>query len=240
MVLEQVQVIHFDREIYFDSVRGPLFGGSMTEGQVIGQEAILTCWEADPLSADNRHIAYALATTKHETANEMLPISEYGKGQGMPYGVEDPPGSGNVFYGRGYCQLTWADNYKRATAELELTYEDDLYDYPDRALDPAIAADVMLYGMTEGWFRSPNTLSKFFNDTADDPYGAREIINGDKHIIPSWSNGVSIGKLIAGYHAHFLAALNASSKVKTVLKLDLTLPPGLSISISINGKPITP
>ena len=80
--------IHFDRETYFDAVRKPLFGGSMTEGQVIGQEAILLQWETNPLSDDLRHLAYALATTKHETANEMLPIEEYGKGKGMPYGVD--------------------------------------------------------------------------------------------------------------------------------------------------------
>ena len=75
--------------------------------------------------------------------------------------------------------------------------------HADRALDPQIAADVMFRGMMEGWFRPPNSLPNFFSDVADDAYGAREIINGDKHIIPSWSNGVSIGKLIAGYHDDF-------------------------------------
>ena len=43
-----MSAIHFDRETYFDAVRGPLFGGSMTEGQVIGQEAILLAWEIEP------------------------------------------------------------------------------------------------------------------------------------------------------------------------------------------------
>ena len=47
-------------------------------------------------------------------------------------------------------------------------------------------------------------VASIFGDDSDDSYGAREIINGDKHIVPSWSGGVSIGKLIAGYHDHFL------------------------------------
>jgi len=96
--------------------------------------------------------------------------------------------------------------------------------------------------MLEGWFRPPNTLPLFFSDIADDVYGAREIVNGDKHIIPSWSNGVSIGKLIAGYHGHFLAALVASSKPKPTLadvfKIELTVPEGVNVTVVINGVPL--
>ena len=52
--------VHFDREKYFDSVRHSLFGGWMTEQQVIGQEAILLAWEINPLTEDLRHLAYSL------------------------------------------------------------------------------------------------------------------------------------------------------------------------------------
>ena len=73
----------------------------------------------------------------------------------------------------------------------------------------------MFLGMSQGWFRtakdgSKETLQKYFNDTRDDPFGAREIINGDKNKVPPWSGGVSIGNLIANYHTAFLAALNAA------------------------------
>ena len=208
--------IHFDRETYFDSVRGPLFGDSMTQGQVMGQEALLLVWETRQPSEDLRHLAYSLATTKHETANEMLPIIEYGKGQGQPYGEPDPQ-TGQTYYGRGFVQLTWRENYAFATSRLKLGGSDDLEWHADRALDPKIAAAVLYAGMLEGWFRSPNALPLYFSDTADDTYGAREIVNGDKHIIPSWSNGVSIGKLVAGYHGHFLQALQVSSQPKPKL-----------------------
>ena len=228
---------HFDREIYFDMVRQTLFGGSMTDDQVKGQKAILLRWEVEPTSDDVRHLAYALATTKHETGNTMLPIEEYGCGKGYDYGEIDPE-TGQTYYGRGFVQLTWRDNYARATAELALTESNDLEWHAERALDPYIAADVMFVGMHEGWFRPPNNLPLYFSDTADDPFGAREIINGDSHIVPSWSGGLSIGKMIAQYHGHFLDALNASSQAKNVIKIDLKLPPGVKLEITVNGEPI--
>jgi hypothetical protein len=209
----------FDRGIYFDSVRGSLFGGKLTDQQVEGQEAILGEWELPQSDrsamTDLRHLAYPLATTLHETASTMWPIEEYGKGQGMSYGAPDPV-TGFAYYGRGFVQLTWADNYKRATSELGLKGDADLYWHPDMALDPQIAADVMFIGMKEGWFRKssdgkPQTLERWFNATVDDAFQAREIINGDKTKVPSWSGGVSIGNLIAGYHKKFLSALKASS-----------------------------
>jgi putative chitinase len=233
--------IHFDRETYFDSVRHTLFGGSMTEGQVMGQEALLLAWETREPSADLRHAACALANAKHETANEMLPIREFGLGQGQPYGVPDPQ-TGQTYYGRGFVQLTWRENYSFATSRLKLGGSDDLEWHADRALDPKIAAAVLYAGMLEGWFRPPNALPLFFNENADDAYGSREIVNGDKHIIPSWSNGVSIGKLIAGYHAHFLEALTISSQPKKTLaevfKIELTVPEGVNVTVVINGVPL--
>ena len=179
-----------------------------------------------------------LATTKHETANEMLPVEEYGKGQGMEYGVPDQQ-TGQTYFGRGFCQLTWRENYSYATSRLKLGGNDDLEWHADRALDPKIAAAVLYAGMMEGWFRPPNALPLYFSETANDSYGSREIVNGDKHIIPSWANGVSIGKLIAGYHEHFLTALKKSSQPKTVVdlvKIAITVPDGLSLTVMVNDR----
>jgi len=200
-----------DRTIFFDAVRKKPFGGKLNQSQVDGMEAILTAWEVDYSVWDLRWLAYCLATTFHETAQEMLPVEEYGKGQGMKYGSPDPK-TGQTYYGRGYVQLTWDTNYKRADDELELKDDSSCYWHAANALNPIIAAQVMFIGMRDGWFRSNSagereTLQKYFNDTRDDPYGAREIINGDKTKVPSWSNGVSIGNLIKSYHQSFLAAL---------------------------------
>jgi putative chitinase len=209
----------FDRTVYFDKVRADLFAGNLSQQQVDGQNDIIDVWETLPsrfpdLVLDVRWLAYMLATTYHETSQEMWPIEEYGKGAGMSYGKPDPE-TGQTYYGRGYVQLTWRDNYQRATTELELTGLDDLVWHAANALDPVIAAKVMYRGMYRGWFRSdskgPQTLPRYFSATIDDAYTAREIINGDKTTVPSWSYGQSIGILIAGYHQKFLSALDAAS-----------------------------
>lgn len=252
--------IQFDRKVYFDSVRASLFSGSLTQQQVEGQEAILGEWELQPWSppmTDRRHLAYPLATTYHETAQTMWPIEEYGKGKGQPYGVKDPE-TGQTYYGRGLVQLTWRENYAKATRALGLKGGADLEWHAAMALDPQIASDVMFIGMRDGWFRASSdgrrqTLGRHFNATTDDPYEAREIINGDKKIVPSWSNGVSIGNLIKGYHGKFLTALNAAAAAVTpkpepepepepqpepetpVVKIAITVE-GANVMVTVNGE----
>jgi hypothetical protein len=239
----------FDRTAYFDSVRASLFAGTLSQQQVDGQNDIIDVWETLPsrfpdLALDLRWLAYMLATTYHETSQEMWPIEEYGKGAGMAYGKPDPE-TGQTYYGRGYVQLTWKDNYQRATTELELTGLDDLVWHAANALDPVIAAKVMYRGMYRGWFRSdskgPQTLPRYFSATADDAYTAREIINGDKATIPSWSYGESIGILIAGYHQKFLSALDAAStSVAPQPKPDdvptVTITTTGSVKVIVNGE----
>lgn len=206
--------MRFDRNKFFTSVRTSLFAGSLTQQQVDGLNFKLSEWETHYPDGDLRHLAYALATSKHETASTMWPVEENGKGAGMSYGKPDPV-TGKTYYGRGDVQLTWKENYERATKELGLTGTRDLVWYPDMALDPAISADVMYRGMLYGWFRSDSkgkqTLARYFNSSTNDAYGAREIINGDRTKVPKRSNGVSIGKLIAGYHQKFLVALELSA-----------------------------
>jgi predicted chitinase len=200
----------YDHEIFFDYVRDSLFGGSMGQLQVEGMEAILNAWERYLAGEDQRWLAYMLATTYHETAQEMQPIEEYGKGAGMPYGEVDPE-TGQIYYGRGFIMTTWRDNYRRTDNELGLEGDDRTEWNADLMLDPTTSARGMWFGMSQGWYRSdedgPQTLERYFSAEKDDPYGAREIINGDKHYVPSWSGGVSIGNLIKGYHKDFLFAL---------------------------------
>src|SRR4029077_1451509 len=170
----------FDRKVYFDAVRASLFGGAMSQEQVDGQNAILALWEGQhtgtPMT-DLRWLAYMLATTYHETAQKMWPIEEYGKGSGKPYGKKDAQ-TGQTYYGRGFVQLTWRDNYHKATVKLSLTDERDIEWHVEQALDLVIASRVMFRGMAEGWFTG-NKLGDFFSDTEDDPVGARIIINND-------------------------------------------------------------
>jgi len=201
----------FDRGVFFEHVRNDPFGGELEQSQVDGMEAIMDIWEAVVPNADRRWLGYCYATAAHETGMEMQPIEEYNAGEGMAYGDKDPE-TGQTYFGRGYVQLTWRDNYAKADAELHLGSKPDAPTtscewLAENALKPNIAAAVMFIGMAEGWFRG-DKLIDFFDGEKDDPYGAREIINGDKHIVPSWSNGVSIGNIIKGYYMSFTAALN--------------------------------
>jgi hypothetical protein len=166
---------------FFDRVRVGF--GPLKQSQVDGFNEIL----AATVGLGVRWRAYILATTWHETAATMQPIREYGRGQGKKYGVKDA--TGKAPYGRGYVQLTWRDNYLRADDELDLNGR-LAADY-DLALDPKIAAKILVRGMVEGWF----TGKKLADYT--DFKAMRRIVNGtDK------------AALIAGYAEKFLTALS--------------------------------
>jgi hypothetical protein len=240
----------YERDTYFAMVRASEFAGTMNQGQVDGQNAILARWEADPTTIDHRWLAYALATTKHETASTMLPIEEYGKGSGSSYGKKDQE-TGQTYYGRGFVQLTWRENYAKADKELKLTGDKSCEWHAGNALNPLIAADIMFFGMRDGWFRGDDkgrqTFARYFNETVNDPFGAREIINGDKMKVPSWSGGKNIGNLIAGYHFNFLEALKASYKEPpppvveiepSTVDMDIFISTGVKVIIKINGNSV--
>lgn len=242
-------MILFDRKTYFDTVRDSLFAGKMSQQQVDGQEYILDTWEDTRPEKDVRWLAYSLATTLHETASTMWPIEEYGKGKGQPYGVPDPI-TGETYYGRGLVQLTWKDNYAKMTPIVDPLFPSmpiDLVREPSQALEPFIAAAIMYEGMERGTFRSPNKYATYFSGKIDDPYGAREIINGDKTRVPDWSHGVSIGHLISGYHSKFLSALRAAQAAAVPVPPEPPEPPAMGrgvvmltgdLEVWLNGKQI--
>lgn len=141
---------------FFAEVR-PLFGGSLTQEQVDGTQAILDGFEQHG-DGNARHLAYLLATAKHETAHTMQPIYEMGRKQyfnkyapgtdkGRALGNTEP-GDGYRFRGRGYVQLTGRDNYRRAGEKMNT----GLLGNPDLALEPNVAACILIRGCIEGWF----------------------------------------------------------------------------------------
>lgn len=116
--------------------------------------------------------AYILGTIKHETANTFLPIKEYGEGRDKVYGKADPI-TKQVYYGRGYVQLTWKGNYDRFGQLLKI----DLGSNPDLALDPQVAYNIMITGMMNGLFTGKK-LSDYINEYEKDYINARRVING--------------------------------------------------------------
>ena len=182
-----------NRSQFFAAIR-PLFK-RLSQSQVDGLNFLLDAFEQDG-GLSVQEMAYMLATAYHETAATMLPIEEYGKGRGRKYGQNiDIDGSRykglpHIYYGRGYVQLTWLTNYKRAGDKICV----DLVNHPELALNPTYAAQIMIAGMREGWFTGKK-LSDYISTKAD-YVGARRIINGtDK------------AQLIAGYAKQFESAL---------------------------------
>tara|TARA_R110001583_G_scaffold112917_6_gene263173 strand:- start:61865 stop:62866 length:1002 start_codon:yes stop_codon:yes gene_type:complete len=131
--------------------------------------------------------AYMLATAYHETTFSFMPKSEVGQGRGYRYakvfdvtdikGIRGPAGLHyeNVYYGRGYVQITWDYNYRHLGEALGMA--DDLFIKPDLALEPEIAYKIMSVGMREGIFTSKK-LSDYMTESCADYYHARRIING--------------------------------------------------------------
>lgn len=190
-----------DDKFFYDKIRQSLFKGSIKQSQVDGINNILSCTAAAHIT-DARHIAYILATAYHETAHTMQPIEEYGKGKGYDYGKKlkrsrvpylSPD---KLYYGRGYVQLTWYENYQQMGKLLNV----DLLNHPELALDMTIASEILIEGMTKGNSHLGDftgvSLETYFNDSKTDWVNARKIINGlDK------------AELIADYAKSFYDAL---------------------------------
>ena len=181
-----------NRSEFFNHVRASLFKGKLKPAQVSGMEFILDQWNETGFT-NRQWLAYALATAYHETARTMQPIREYGRGKGRKYGKPDPV-TGQTYYGRGYVQLTWKDNYLKASQALGI----DFVREPDRVMEPDNAAFIMFQGMDEGWFTTKE-FADYINSAQRDYWNARRIINGtDK------------AGDIADYALKFEAALDAA------------------------------
>lgn len=139
-------------------------------------------------------LAYGLATAWHEA--RFKPIPEWGKGKGRPYAKPGKYGQGQ--YGRGLVQLTWDENYSWADAALGLN--GSLLRNFDRALEPDIAARILILGMETGAF-----TGKGLRQYLSGEVGTFEQFRQARRII----NGTDRDRLIAGHAERFQAALLA-------------------------------
>lgn len=196
-----------DKAKFFAACRAGIMGPTLDGDEVSGAETILEAMAGLPLS----WCAYALATAWHETAHTMQPIREFGGPAYLTrmYDVtgqrptlaksmgNTAPGDGPRYCGRGYVQLTWRVNYRKAGEKLGYPLEGN----PELAMRRDIAAQIMRQGMVEGWFtgkRLVTYLPETGPASVDGFRAARRIINGtDK------------ADLIAGYAMQFQAALQA-------------------------------
>lgn len=186
---------------FYNSIRNSLFKGYISTKQFEGIETLLNAFEASCVH-DVRHRAYMLATVFHETAKTMQPIEEFGRGAKYDYGkklkISRKPYSApdKLYYGRGYVQLTWYENYANMGKILGLP----LLEQPELLLTPIVSAKVLIEGMTKGKSSfgdfTGKSLEDYFNASKTDPLNARRIINGmDK------------AELIAGYYQEFYKSM---------------------------------
>jgi hypothetical protein len=189
-------------QAFFDSVReSGLFGSVLKPDQVKGLEAVLGAAKAVgwPLA----FTAYALATAAHETAHTMQPVREafwLSESWRRTHLARYYP-----FYGRGYIQLTWRANYEKADRELGLGGR--LTGNLDLAMDPDIAAKIMVKGMQEGWFAGDRTGQRHTLGRHVPANGAASVtqFTSARRII----NGTDKAGQIAGEAIKFQTALQA-------------------------------
>lgn len=159
-----------NHQSFFDAYRQQF--GSLTQAQVDGLDFLLSRLDSDP-PASLEQAAYMLATTGHETAWTYEPVKEAYWVTPDAEAWRKANLSYYPWYGRGYVQLTWEDNYIRAGDKLD----EDLTTNPDDVMEPEIAYDIMLNGMVEGWFTGKK-LNDYICHGKTDYVGARKIING--------------------------------------------------------------
>lgn len=147
--------------------------------------------------------AYVLATVYHETGilkrnifgkrylfRSMQPVKERGSKRYLTSKRYYP------YIGYGYVQLTWKENYERVGKLIDV----DLINTPEKALEPDIAAEILIKGMVFGWFTGVGFHRKRPVSRYNLPRytRARNIVNGtDK------------ANLIAGYAMQFEKALRS-------------------------------
>lgn len=184
--------------VLFDAIRG-INNISLTQIQIDSTHAILHACTQYGVT-DQRQVAYVLATAYHEA--RLKPIVEIGLGLTHDYGKKLKMGDGpgkripyiapdKLYYGRGFVQLTWYENYQSFSKVLGI----DLLNRPEMALQPDYAAEIIVIGMKRGMFTGVG-LSRYFNDTLADPVSARKIVNG-----------LDRAELIAGYYKQILNGL---------------------------------
>ena len=205
------------REKFYNALRARssgVFGTQLSQKQVTGIEGILDAFttEGDGKAGT---LAYALATTYHETGRQMVPVREgFKKSDAQArayvqrnYGRKGPdwycwPAGkyDQVYYGRGRVQETWLDNYIKTSKEMGI----DFVKYPDKRLDPVIDAKILFRGLLDGRWNGKGHGLRYYLDRGD-LQNARRTVN----ILDRWQD-------IAGYYDSFMEAIQAAGGVPKV------------------------
>jgi len=165
---------------FLEEVKDTLFYGSLPDFQKVPLVMMIEEFDRRGWS-DKRKLAYIMATTYHET-DRYKASSEYSKGKGRDYGAPllTIRGVYKAYYGRGWVQLTWLQNYAKLSvaASQALGRSVDLVNDPDLVIeDDEVNAFIAFEGMSTGLFTGKK-LSDYIDGPKCDYVNARRIING--------------------------------------------------------------
>ena len=161
----------------------------MTQRQVDGMNAILDLGSRKPRS-QRPCVGSRIRSPRRRTrlASPCGRSRSTARARACP--TASDPETGQTYYGRGFVQLTWRGQLRprRRGAGLRHTRKTSTVWSGTLAM-PSISMSPQRLCF-RGWMRAgsgaiagPHNLDRWFNDQVDDSYMAREIINGDKHII---------------------------------------------------------
>ena len=118
----------------------------------------------------NTQMAYVIATTEWETAKTFKPVRE-------AFWLSESWRKKNLryypYYGRGFVQLTWKNNYQKYSDLLGT----DMVKNPDLAMDSNVALFVLVHGFKTGTFTT-RKITDYININKTDFLNARRCING--------------------------------------------------------------
>lgn len=162
-----------NRKIFFDGYRSRLDPNrKLDQNEVNALDNFLDFVDSSFNSLSIPQWAYVFATTFHETKATFLPVreaywlpnAEAWRKKNLRY---------YPYYGRGYVQITWKDNYSKFSKIMGI----DFVNTPDLVMDPANAFHIMVYGFIHGSFTTKK-ISDYINDKKKDYENARRCING--------------------------------------------------------------
>lgn len=199
-----------NKKKFYDIIRPHV---NLTTQNVLGMDTVLDYLEKNE---DNlQQAAYTIATAWWETAQTMMPVRE-------AYWLSEAWRKKNLryypYYGRGYVQLTWEFNYKKASDYFGV----DFVNNPDLVMEPRYALPILVVGMNEGWFTGKK-LDDYI-DSVDDKdsielveyKNARRIVNGT-------DKAETIAKLALVFERGLKAAGYALNSSETDRKSDLPI-----------------
>lgn len=190
-----------NREFFFDQLQVSLYPSGLGAAAIDGHTAILDKWESESPAADDRWLAYMLATAYHETGTKMVPVEENLRysasrllvvfpsrfsslAEANKFAYQPEKIANRVYSSRlGNGNEASGDGWKfRGRGLVQITGRTNYKKFgiegtPDKALETPGALTMLFKGMEKGLYTT-HKLGDYFKGSTEDWVNARKIING--------------------------------------------------------------